>query len=164
MKIFLFIVLAIILIAFFIKRKAKNSNPIDSITKNGMLGMQLGDTKEFVISRLNHLGLSYKDTSSILDASIITAENVYNHIDHIHLGFKQGKLDCISIYFVDKKRETKEFAEIIAYRISTRLGQWTYSYTTEKDGIYQWFGRHIELSYFELKKDDETVFALRIGE
>jgi hypothetical protein len=173
----------ILIIIFIVNRTANDSsNPIDSITKNGILGFELEDSKQFVLSRFRHLNLSYEDASygfikkkqyyyspqyiesgSNVGNRVMAAKMVYNHIEHIIVYFEENKLSRIEICFEDKGEGTKEFAEFLSIKLSAKFGKCSQEHVDEDKGIYTWLGEHIVLVYI---KDDidknKTHFKLFI--
>lgn len=160
----------ILIIIFIVNREVKgSSNPIDSITKNGILGFELEDSKQSVLSRLDRLGLIYIGSMlggyHLIGNKVITAKKVYNNIDYITLFFstdneyKTPRLSRIVMTFEDKGEGTKDFAEFLSIKLSTKFGKCTEEVIGEDDGYYTWFGEHIVLIY---AKDDSNKKYIKL--
>lgn len=65
MKIVIIIVAVILVLYVYVKIKMKHriSNPIDTINLTGCMGINIGDSWDFVLSRMVHLNLITKETA-----------------------------------------------------------------------------------------------------
>ena len=138
------IISAIILVLYVyikIKMKHRVGNPIDTIHFAGCMGINIGDSWDFVLSRMVYLNLITKETaqnyeeaykkwqqedgSSFMELSVgrFYVEEHFNNIKSIQFEIKDGTLDCIEMSFEGEQTDTKSVVDIVKDKLTARLGE-----------------------------------------
>lgn len=94
---------------FFKKKNIECIDPKNSIRYDGCMGFKIGDSENFVLSRIAHLGImnddeemEYKNEKEYeypWGFSITTCSGRYNGIKNMVLSITNGMLRSITIYF-----------------------------------------------------------------
>ena len=145
MAIFIIILCLLLVFGVITARLAKKTksmmmnDPLFALSNRGFLGFVLGDSKNFVWSRINHLGLmtqeeidDYKSNARIMEMvggidfnSINVAKNKFEEINQICLGFnKEDLLNSIMVYVKDKPNiPTNEYMKELSDKYVSLLGR-----------------------------------------
>lgn len=136
------IAVACIMFLLFMNRGQRKMNPVNSLSYDGILGIKIGDSKEFVVSRIKHLKLlneaDVRDQPMIFKYGFETSfisfgRGVYNNIEKIGIGFdKSVRVDSLSIDFENYHSNMKETFNSVRYKIEDVLGKPTF---VESDSI-----------------------------
>lgn len=130
------IVVAVIIILYFISKKksVKYSNPIDTIRFDGCMGFKLGDSKDFVFSRIKHLSLmnekekelhKYRESNNLnvgYSDKLISSELLFNNIENVIFYFEFGFLRGISIKIKPEQMDITSISNVIKRRINRKFG------------------------------------------
>lgn len=140
--------LLVLLILFSRRNRKKASNPIDTVKFGSCMGFKIGDSKEFVHSRINHLKLMNNEEKEhydleeqmgfgtvLADRMISTSNNLFNNIKHISFTITNNKLSSIHISLKPEQVDKQTLTNIIEKRISSNIGNPIFS-NTWKNGNY----------------------------
>ena len=130
------VILVVVLFVWYIKTKARNSNPIDSISYSGMLGFKIGDKMNFVLSRAKHLRLlTSKEFDKIIEdrdimrdvmgmhSGFSVAKNRFNNVDELYFGTNDGKIVTSMLIEIDwSSVGLEDMKDILEMRLSRNLG------------------------------------------
>lgn len=155
MKAFLIIVgaaIAIFLIAIYFLKKwtVKNNNPVTSIKFNGCMGFRLGDKKEYVFSRINHLKLmneEEKENHQLMNgfgptqrrASVSTSVGLFNNVERVSFHFDSDVLCSIMIHINPTQTDRMSISEILVSNLTSSLGSPAHTFnsaTAWENGAY----------------------------
>ena len=144
MKTFLIVIAVIAFVLWavskvFKKNLMSNMNPVDSITQNGTMGFQIGDSKAQTLSRIKHLKLATKEEwdnyeKRIYGDSFTTSTDIFGHIKDVSFDFSNDKLQKITVWFDKQPNEIPDFFNTVEWRIAQVIGQPTY----KGKGISKW--------------------------
>lgn len=140
MKTIIIIAVIIVIAYFWLKAKVNKAkaNPIDSISFAGCMGINLGDSWKFVLSRMLHLKLISKETfmeyhkeyekcieDPFLEYSVgsFSTEEHFNNIKELEFTIKDGVLNDVKITFIGEQYDTKSIMEIIEYKLTRKYGK-----------------------------------------
>jgi len=110
-------------------------NPIDSINFKGCMGFFLGDSKEFVLSRIEHLELMNEEEKESLDNDfflygsysrtdiIRTSCGLFNNIKKISFFFNGDLLNSIHIDIFPQQTDISNLIDIIKQKIINNVGK-----------------------------------------
>lgn len=160
----IFIGLSIIIIVYNVlkgsKKIAINSNPIDGIRPNGVLGFELGDEYLFCLSRFKHLDLSV-DRDELSNGSstgfITWGKGVFNNINEVRFRFDNKRLSFIVVDIDFSSEGIKDMYGILVSRICRVLGQEPVTSTNKKT---VWSTRRSDIELFRYivpVLEDETL-------
>ena len=153
------IIIAIILVIAFFLLKPKNNkknvgNPIETINFVGCMGINLGDSWKFVLSRMLHLNLISKKKfmeyhvnyeeyigNSFMETSVgrFSIEEHFNNIQELEYVVRYGVLNRVFIKFAGEQQDIDTLVEIVKNKITRKFG-----YPIEnKDGnhFFMWMDR-----------------------
>ncbi len=142
MKAFLIVSVIILVLCVYLKIKIKRhiGSPIDTINLIGCMGINIGDSWDFVLSRMMHLNLITKETaqnyekeyqwwqkedgSSFMECTVgrFYAEEHFNNIKSIEFQIENGILCCIKLSFGGEQTDTKSVIYIVKTKLTARLG------------------------------------------
>jgi len=111
-------------------------NPIETINFEGCMGINLGDSWQFVLNRMLHLNLisqekfkeyhdAYmEDGNSYLESSVgrFVVEEHFNNIQELEFCIKEGVLNNVYMKFVAEHTDIDSIVEIIKNKLTRRLG------------------------------------------
>lgn len=98
MKWIIGVVISLIVLNYFSKRFYRKMNPIDTLTYDGILGMKIGDRRDFAMARikrlklLNDIDVSEQPLvfSGFKDDSITVARGLFNNIEKVGISFDRS--------------------------------------------------------------------------
>lgn len=134
--------------AYLFKRKL---NPIDSLSFEGCMGIRLGDKRDFVISRINHLKLLSSEEKidyerlklADIHNFISTSKKLFNNVNTITFGFNSdGVLDTIMIYLNNEINTYDDLCGIIRNRLDRILKT---PHTEDEPNGFSWKSNKSEL-------------------
>lgn len=146
------------------KKIVTNSNPIDGIRPNGVLGFELGDEYLFCLSRLKHLNLSVdRDelNNSSSTGTVTWGKGVFNSINEVRFRFENKRLTFIVIDIDFSCIGIKDMYGILVSRICRVLGQEPAMCTTMK-AVWNTPRSDIELFRHMVPVLEEEVLLIRI--
>ena len=133
-KIIIVVIIVLLLVRLLLRSNARKSmNPIDSIDYNGTLGFRIGDSIDFVLTRIKHLNLLPDDelkkffdkemghlyrTMGIID----TTKKLFENIEDVAFFISSDKLRSILIKFNISLSELGFMKGVVERRISSKLG------------------------------------------
>lgn len=111
-----------------------NINPIDTISFEGCMGFKLGDSYEFVLSRIDHLNLmnsAEKEDFELMKIyknitlPITTSSNLFNNIKNVSFHFNNfNQLSGILIKLTDVDTDKQTLISVITKRLNIKgLGE-----------------------------------------
>jgi len=159
---FIFIIIAVVVV-FSVYRYGKSankrvSNPIDTIVFNSCMGFKLGDSKAFVLSRIEHMGLMNSEEKEdydfnnetklydlLTDSPISTSSGKFNNIDTVSFCITSDILTSIHISLKADHCDAHTMISIIEKRFTNKFGSPEFDKTwrkgnsiivLDKDGMY----------------------------
>jgi hypothetical protein len=150
------IIIAIIIVIVFILFKSKinkaKANPIDSISFAGCMGINLGDSWEFVLSRMLHLKLITKETSikyknkykeyigdPFMEVGYFKSEEHFNNVKDLEFVVRHGVLESVQITFIGEQYDTNSIMEIVQHKLTRKYG--TPLENKDGDHFFMWMDR-----------------------
>ncbi len=134
----------IVVALFYLKwRFSKHANPINTLSYKGFLGFNLGDHRDFVISRINRLNLlseddkiniEYKRRLNFESGHIQTSNKLYNNIDEISFIIVNDRLSYMKVRFFEDKSDIRSIIEYMLVELKTKFG----NPKEDKDGYFLW--------------------------
>ncbi len=145
---FILVIIAVIVVfsiyGYGKSAKKRVSNPIDTIVFNSCMGFVLGDSKAFVLSRIEHLGLMNDKEKEdydfdevglykfITDRSISTSSDKFNNIDTVSFCITTDILTSIHISLKADHCDAHTMISIIENRFTNKFGAPEYDKTWRK--------------------------------
>lgn len=106
-------------------------NPIDSISFDGCMGFRLGDSREYVMSRILHLNLINEEEKQTIESMrilrvnlpISTSSGLFNNIDTVSFHFnRMNSLSGVLIHLTDKEIDKGKLIQVLYGKLNTILG------------------------------------------
>lgn len=129
----------------------KKLNPIDSLSFEGCMGIRLGDKRDFVISRINHLKLLSSEEKTDYERLkladihnfISTSRELFNNVGSVVFGFgTDGALETIIINLNNEINTYDDLCEIIRNRLDRILKT---PHTEDEPNGFSWKSNKSEL-------------------
>ena len=148
----------VLLIVLWIKTKLKiavhKANPIDTLNFQGCIGINLGDSWKFVLSRMLHLSLISKkkfyeyhtnyehyegDAFMEIGVGNFTIEEHFCNIDELEFCIRNGVLNSIHMTLVGEHTDVDSVVDIVKHKLSRKYG----SPMENKDGdhFFMWMDK-----------------------
>lgn len=166
MKTIIIIAVIIVIAYFWLKAKVNKAkaNPIDTISFAGCMGINLGDSWKFVLSRMLHLKLITKETfmeyhkeyeefigDPFMEVGYFKSEEHFHNVKDLEFDVRNGVLESVHITFIGEQYDTNSILEIVQYKLTRKYG----TPLENKDGghFFMWMdkatGHMLILSYAE---------------
>ncbi len=163
MIIVVIVIVAIILLilVLFLKTRlrtlAHKANPIDTLNFQGCLGINLGDSWKFVLSRMLHLNLISKkkfyeyhtnyeqyigDAFMEIGVGRFAIEEHFNNINELEFWIQNGVLDSIHMSFMGEHTDTDSVVDIVRHKLSRKYGSPIEN--KEGDHFFMWMDKETE--------------------
>ena len=122
-------------LVFFLYFKAyfiKYGNPVNTLNYDGFLGFKLGDSREFVVSRIKHLKLFSEEEKQLFDFMtknkidndcLSTSNKLYNNIKGITFFTKNNKLSSMCFTLFEEQGEMSSIVEVVSGILKRSLGE-----------------------------------------
>ena len=137
--------LVVFVILFSRRNRRKVSNPIDTIKFGSCMGFKIGDRKQFVLSRINHLKLMSNEEKEDFDLEekmgsgavlsqrmISTSKGIFNNIEGVSFTITNDKLTSIHISLKPEQTDQQTLTNFIEKRIISNNGNTIFNGTWKK--------------------------------
>jgi len=157
------VIVSLIVLSYLSKRFYRKMNPMDTLSYDGILGMKIGDSSDFALSRIKHLKLL--NDADVWEQPMIfkygfnadhitVARGLFNNIEKVGIGFdKNGRIDGFSIDFENYHRDQRETFNSVRYKIEEKIGKPSFV----EDGSISWLNGNKCLGIFIDKTNVSAV-------
>lgn len=137
MKWIIGVIVSLVTLNFFLKRYSRKMNPMNTLSYDGILGIKIGDSRDFALSRIKHLKLL--NDADVLEQPLIfkygfdteyitAARGMFNNIEKVGINFdKSGTVNGFSINFENYFGNLRETFRSVNSKIDSKIGKPVYT-------------------------------------
>ncbi len=127
------VIVSLIVLSYLSKRFYRKMNPMDTLSYDGILGMKIGDSSDFALSRIKHLKLL--NDADVWEQPMIfkygfnadhitVARGLFNNIEKVGINIdKSGTVNGFSIDFENYHGNLRETFHSVRYKIEGKMGK-----------------------------------------